>query len=53
LQTNVWGKLSDSQTSFYEGRMNSKADGLYYWLGNSILEELRKSEHPKERNLHH
>jgi len=45
----MYGKLSNNQTSFYEEQMHAKSKGLYYRLGNSILEELRQSEHQKEQ----
>jgi len=43
----MYGKLSADQSSFFEGRMRG-ADGIYYRLGNSILEELRKNNDIKE-----
>ena len=38
----IYGTLPDGQKSFFEGRMYGK-DGIYYRLGNSILEEIKLS----------
>ena len=46
----MFGKLSDHQTSFYEGRMHGQPDGVYYRLGNSILQELRKSDSESKKS---
>jgi len=43
----MYGSLANHQNDFYEGRMHSKGDGIYYRLGNSILQELRQSEFEK------
>jgi len=45
----MFGKLSDSQSSFYDGRMYGIPDGVYYRLGNSVLEEMRKSSSMKDK----
>ena len=45
----MFGKLSESQSSFYDGRMHGAPDGVYYRLGNSILEELRKNSSVKDK----
>ena len=46
----LYGTLKGNKSSFYEGRLYGKPDGLYYRLSNSILEELRKSSRLKERS---
>jgi len=46
----MFGELSDSQSSFYEGRMHGIPNGVYYRLGNSILEEMRKSSNTKDKS---
>ena len=45
----MFGALSDSQSSFYDGRMHGIPDGVYYRLGNSVLEEMRKSSNTKDK----
>jgi len=46
----MFGELSTNQSSFYEGRMYGVPDGVYYRLGNSILEEMRKSNNTKYKS---
>jgi len=46
----MFGELSTNQSSFYEGRMYAIPDGVYYRLGNSILEEMRKSSNTKGKS---
>ena len=46
----MFGALSDSQSSFYDGRMHGIPDGVYYRLGNSVLEEMRKSNSAKDQS---
>jgi len=46
----MFGQLSDSRSSFYDGRMHGAPDGVYYRLGNSILEELRNNSTKDKSN---
>ena len=45
----MFGELTTNQSSFYEGRMYGN-DGVYYRLGNSILEEMRRSSNRKDKS---
>ena len=45
----TYGVLPKGQRSFYEGRMYG-ADGVYYRLSNSVLEEMKKMEKEKQNN---
>lgn len=45
----MYGKLAHHKNSFYEGRMFGD-NGVYYRLGNSILEDLRRSSQVQDKS---
>lgn len=50
IKSETFGTLSENKQSFYEGRMYGE-NGIYYRLGNSILQELKSPSSNKEDEL--